>query len=48
VALYTRTFYENEDGDLEVGRKLDQGKLGLEKEDLDEVTRKVVEGLGKE
>jgi hypothetical protein len=48
VALYTRTFYENGDGDLEVGRKLDQGKLGLEKEDLDEVTRKVVEGLGKE
>jgi hypothetical protein len=47
VALYTRTFYENGDGDLEVGRELDQGKLGLEREDLDDVTRKVVAGTKK-
>lgn len=41
-ALYTRVFYPNGDGDYETSRGLDNGTLGLEKEDLDECTKIVL------
>lgn len=42
-ALYTRLFYPNGDGDYESSRGLDHAALGLEKEDLDEITRMAVQ-----
>jgi hypothetical protein len=41
-ALYAEVF-AREWSDYETGRELDNGKVGLEKEDLDEATRRAVE-----
>ncbi|KAJ4377757.1 hypothetical protein N0V83_000587 [Neocucurbitaria cava] len=42
-AMYARLFFESGEGDYETGHELDNGKLGLPKEDLDEATKKAVE-----
>ena len=42
-AMYARLFFAGEGGDYETGYELDNGKLGLPKEDLDEATRRAVE-----
>lgn len=43
VAMYTRNFYKNGDGNYEATQGLDNDKLGLPKEDLDEITKWAVE-----
>ena len=42
-SMYARGFYPNGPGDFETTRGLDNSKLGLPKEDLDEITKNVVE-----
>ena len=42
-SMYARTFYPNGDGDFESSRGLDNGKLDLPKEDLDEATARTLE-----
>jgi len=50
-AMYARVFKEGGRGDYETGRVLDNGRLGLEVEGLDEATKRVVgmvkEGFGR-
>lgn len=41
-AMYARLFF-GDGGDYETGHELDNGKLGLPKEDLDEATKRAVE-----
>jgi hypothetical protein len=41
--IYSRVFFPNGDGDYESSRGLDNEKLGLPEEDLDETTKKVLE-----
>jgi hypothetical protein len=49
-ALYSRTFFPGGRGDYETGYGLDNAKLGLQKEELDEATKRAVkmveEGFG--
>jgi hypothetical protein len=45
-AMYARLFFPNEGGDYETGFELDNEKLGLVKEDLDEATRRAVDMVG--
>ncbi|KAF2638737.1 NAD(P)-binding protein [Massarina eburnea CBS 473.64] len=45
MALYSRIWYPTEDGDYETSKGLDNGKLGLDKEDIDVSTKWVVEQL---
>ena len=42
-AMYAKIFYPGEGGDYETGYELDNAKLSLPKEDLDEATRRAVE-----
>jgi hypothetical protein len=42
-AMYAKIFFPGEGGDYETGYGLDNAKLGLPKEDLDEATRRAVE-----
>jgi len=42
-AMYSRAFYPNGGGDYESSRGLDNGKIGLEKDDLDVATKRTVE-----
>ncbi|PHH88102.1 hypothetical protein CDD83_7972 [Cordyceps sp. RAO-2017] len=42
IALYTRTFYPNGDGNFEAKHGLANDALGLPKEDLDEATKRAV------
>jgi hypothetical protein len=42
-AMYARLFFSGDGGDYETGYGLDNGKLGLPKEDLDEATKRAVE-----
>ena len=42
IALYSRTFYPNGDGNFEAKHGLANGALGLPKEDLDEATKRAV------
>ncbi|KAH8899778.1 NAD(P)-binding protein [Thozetella sp. PMI_491] len=44
-AMYARMFFPNGDGDYETSAGLDNEAIGLELEDLDDATRKVVEML---
>jgi hypothetical protein len=41
-AMYARTFYPEGRGDYETGYGLDNEKLGVRKEELDEATRRAV------
>jgi hypothetical protein len=41
-AMYARIFFPNGRGDYETGWGVDNEKLGIEKEDLDEATRRAV------
>jgi hypothetical protein len=38
-AMYARVFYPNGDGDFESSRGLDNDLVGLQKEEIDEITR---------
>jgi len=42
-AMYSRCFYPNGDGDFESSKGLDNAKLGLPKDDLDEATKRTVQ-----
>lgn len=42
-AMYSKIFFPGEGGDYETGYELDNAKLSLQKEDLDEATRRAVE-----
>jgi hypothetical protein len=46
-SMYVRVFFPDGRGDFETGNELDNGKLGLEKEDLDEATRRTVKMVEK-
>ena len=41
-AMYARLFFDSGEGDYQTGYVLDNEKLGVEKEDLDEVTKRAV------
>jgi hypothetical protein len=41
--LYSRVFYKDGCGDYETSRGLDNGALGLEKEDIDDFTKIAIE-----
>ena len=45
--MYTRVFYQDGSGDYETSRGLQNGVLGLPKEDLDEATKVAVEMVGR-
>jgi hypothetical protein len=42
-AMYAKIFYPGSGGDYETGYELDNGRLGLPQEDLDEATRRAVQ-----
>lgn len=42
-AMYSRVFFQTGDGDFESSRGLDNSKIGLEKDDLDDATKRAVE-----
>jgi hypothetical protein len=46
-AMYARLFFASGEGDYETGQVLDNAKLGLPREDLDEATRRALEMVEK-
>lgn len=42
-AMYARLFFSSGEGDYETGHELDNGSLGLPKEDLDEATKRAID-----